>query len=218
MPAFWSDAKLKRMLLLRLGEIGALVMLLVGCYVGYGRVEALEVVVEKERLRIASRPQYLLSLSALQTELRGRGADINRIAALVTNPQDIVQFIADIENLARTHTVVVEVPTIDEVILLDEAGQPLPATGPFRSIKLTISGEGSPEDLLEYVHKLEYGSRLVSLSQWDIAVDMRDSVVIGSALGAREIGEVAPESTASRPSKLNAEIILLVHNEKYSSQ
>jgi hypothetical protein len=118
--------------------------------------------------------------------------------------------------LARTHNVVVEVPTIDEVILQDEAGQIIEPNGPFRSIKLTIGGDGSPADLLEFVHKLEHGSRLVSLPQWEISVDTRGGALAGSVVAGREIGEAGLNVARERPSKLNAEIILLVHNEKYS--
>lgn len=218
MRTLWSDAQLKRMLFLRLLEVASLVALVAGCFVGYSRVKAVEVLVEQERLKVASRPEYVLHVSALQTELRGRAADIDRVAALVADPEEIVQFIEDIENVARLHKVILEVSTIDEVAVFDEQDQPIEPQGPFRSIKLMINGQGSTEDLLEYLHKLEHGSPLVSLPAWAVAVDRRETAATGSALSAREIGQAAPEAPAGRPSTLQAEIILLVHNEKYSAQ
>ncbi len=216
MKAQGGNHEVRRLLLYRCLEVG-LVLLIIGiCVWGYGRTRQTQNAVEAEQARLADRPNYLLRLSTVQQELRGRSPDLERILRLIKSSQDIVTFIEELEAGAQGYKVVLEVPNINEVQRLDEAGEPIEERGPFRSISLIISAHGKAEDLLHYVHAMEHAPYLVSLRDWDITAHSTAAPVMSSVVGAREVGKTNTVVAPANVSQLNAELILVVHNENYT--
>lgn len=207
---------LRRSIILRSLESILLLLVVAAGAVGYGKVKATLAAVERQQAAIAARPEYLLRLATIQTQLRDRSPDSKRILQLILDPADIVGFIAGIEATADRHQVVLAVPSINEVKILNAAGLPIDPTGPFRSIQLSINAVGKPSDLLEYVHELEYGPHLVTLPKWSITVGAATPVAFSSSNATRLAGGAPASALAPPPGKLEAEVILLVHNEKFS--
>lgn len=217
MNAFWSQSVLRRLLIRRLLECLLLLVLVGACFLAYREVYKARLALEEEQLRLVSQPKYLQHLSTLRGDLRGRSTDIERILQLVVDGADIVNFIAHLEETATNHDILLEVPSIVEVQEQNAEGQPIESTGPFRAIQLTISGQGEPSDLLEYIHKLEHDQRLVAVPVWEISTDVSSGVAL-SQTQARAVGDEERVVEPAVSSKLQAEFILVVHNEKYSSQ
>lgn len=217
MRGFWSHSELRRLVIWRGIELVVLLAIVGACFWAYRVVYKMRVALEEEQLRLVEQPQYLQHFSALRGDLRGRSSDIERILALVIDGGDIVSFIAHLEETAKSFDVSLEVPSIVEVPERDETEQLIEASGPFRSIQLTIKGLGEPANLLEFIHKLEHDQQLVALPEWEISTDAGSEAAFRQTYGLVVGGEgsaMEPES----PSVLSAELILVVHNEKYSSQ
>jgi len=217
MLALFSNPHLRNQLVLR-GVEGALLLgVLVGAVLGYRFVHEARLAIAQEESALSAEPQYFLALSTLQEELRGRNRDIERIVQLALAPNDIVAFIDTVEKMAGARHLQLKVSDIGEVELRNDIGEVIPQTGPFRSIHLTIKGQGEGRDLVEFVHELEYSPYLVTLPHWRVSYDPAAAIAAQQADAAREIDAVAAgKSAPPAPVELTAEILLLVHNEKYS--
>lgn len=203
----------------RLLELLVLAAIIAGCVVGYTLVRAERDKLIREQVRQEALPEALLQTSALQRDLRERAHDIERILHLVVDPQDIATFVGGLEESAGRAGIVLEVPAIEEVAEREreEKGAAL-ADNPLRSIRMKIVGRGKPLSLLEFLYQLEYGPYLVVLADWEISTAARaGSFVVGSArlVGEEEIESARPAAVAGQ---LEAELIVLVHNESYESK
>ncbi len=216
MKELWANKEVRRLLLYRFLEVGVVIVIIALCVWGYNKTRQTQRAAATEQARLAMRPQYLVRLSTVQQELRGRTPDLDRILQLIKSSQEIVGFIEELEETAKDYKVILEVPDIAEVQRLDEAGVPVVEGGPFRSISLTISAQGRAEDLLQYIHDVEHAPHLVSLRDWNITVDSVTESSVSSGLGAREVGSAGSTPAPRKTSQLDAELILVVHNEKYS--
>jgi len=216
MKQFFTDPALRRLLVLRGAEAAVLSGLIVACVLGYRLTRQARLVALQEENELGAKPNYILALSQLQGEMRDRAHDIDRILALVEHPDTIVHFIESIESTATRYGVEVSVSRIDEVEERNEGGEVIAPTGPFRSINLTLTAAGSGDDLLEYLHNLEQGQRLLVIREWDVSYDETAAVAESQLETAREIGEAPPRAAATPSAKLEAELILLVHNETYA--
>ena len=216
MKGLWTNRDTRRLVLARLLEGSGLLLIIVACVWGYGQAWQTHEAVSAAQVRLADHPQYLLRLSSVQQELRGRSPDIERILRLVGDSQAIVGFIEELEETAQGRRVVLEVPSINEVQEVDETGQLVELRGPFRSISLTIAAHGRAEDLLQYIHDVEHAPHLVSLRDWNITAALAAVPVAAAAPDTRQAGSTAQSTVPVRVGQLDAELILVVHNEKYS--
>lgn len=215
MKKIWAQQGVRRLLLYRLFEVCAVLLIIFATIMAYGLTRRAQIEVETEQKHLVNRPHYLLQLTTVQQELRGRMPDLERVLRLIHNPQDIITFIEDMEETAAGYNIDVEVPSINEVKELDEAGVPIEERGPFRSISLTIHGQGKTENLLQFLHEIEHAAYLVSLKDWSIAAQ---SVTVSPApvtAGAREVGGGSSVLALPKVGQLDAEFILVVHNEGY---
>lgn len=211
------QSELRSAWLRRLLELLVLAAVVAGCVVGYTLVRAERDKLLREQVRQEDMPKALLQTSALQRELRERAHDIERILQLVVDPQDIATFIGSLEESARRAGIVVEVPAIEEVAEREGGQEAASTDNPLRSIRIKIVGRGKPLALLKFMHELEYGPYLVVLADWEISTRTpAGSLVVGSArLVGDEGDEKAPPTAAGQ---LDAELIVLVHNESYESK
>lgn len=217
MKKLWANKTVRRLLLYRLAEASLFIAVLGVCVVGYGKTKEARVAAEQAQSRLAGRPQALLRVSTVQSELRARAHDVERILQLVLNSHDLVPFIEDLEATARQNKIILEVPSIIEVPAAGVIGQSIAAHEPFRAISLKISAHGAPENLLQYIHDVEHGAHVVSLRDWDIHSNPSAAfAAASSALAVQEAGDEEKPAPPAAASQLNAEVILIVHNEKYS--
>jgi Tfp pilus assembly protein PilO len=216
MKELFSNPQLRRQLMTRAVELIMLAAVAAAGWFSYGHVQAKRMAVASKEEQLAAEPQQLMAVSRVQGELRAREHDVARILAFVTHQNDIVGFIENIEEAAKKYDIALSVSSIDEVQEVDELGEPREPTGPFRSIRLLITGLGEASDLLEYMHTLEHEPRLLTVTEWDISADAAGAAAISQISAGRAIEEGVVTTAPAALAKLNAEIILLIHNEKYS--
>lgn len=219
MRSLLRQSDLRGAWLRRLLELLVLAAVVAGCVVGYTLVRMERDKLMREQIRHEALPEARQQTSALQRDLRERAHDIERILQLVVDPQDIATFVGGLEESAGRAGIVLEVPVIEEVAeRVGEEEGAAPADNPLRSIRMKIVGRGKPLALLDFLHELEYGPYLVALADWKISTAAgAGSFVVGSArlVGEEEIESARPAAAAGQ---LDAEIIVLVHNENYESK
>src|SRR3989344_9261739 len=97
MFAFFSNPHLRHQLLLRSVE-GVLVLVVASAAVfAFRFVQEARLTALGQEAALAAQPQFFLSLSALQSELRLRGHDLTRIRYFIAAAKDIVSFIEVLE-------------------------------------------------------------------------------------------------------------------------
>lgn len=146
-----------------------LAILIIGGDVWLWRVvAAMRIDVARTRATLVASPLRILELASLQAELARRQKDIARLQQYILSRDELDTFVNAVEQEGKHVKVAVVISAVKEKQRLDEQGQPVAPSGATEEVEFDITAAGAPEDLLEFLHKVESLPYLLYLESWNI--------------------------------------------------
>ena len=106
----------------------------------------------------------------LEEEIGERSDDVDRIKLLVIHRDEIGKVVSELEKEAKKYRVELRVPSVEEEVKLNEDGDVVPVTVPWKEVRLSLVVIGLPYDLLSFLHAIEYEPYLMAVVDWRLEV------------------------------------------------
>lgn len=183
--------------------------LLGGIWYGWREVERLQQHIQASQQHIAQEPHVALQHSAQQVELKKFEARLGQLEHMVVPREKVGDVVTRLEGVAREENIRIIVPDIKEVVVIGKDNKPVPSTGRYVDIRLTVKGSGNPADLVSFLYQVEHLPYLLRVPTWRVTTDYS---ALPAALGVRP---PTPEAAAPAPRDglLEASIILTITRE-----
>lgn len=205
---------LRRALIWRVFEVIIFIILVIAAGQIYFKISDLRFEVLSKQHKLEELPNMIMHFSDLQKELRGREADIGRIGKMVLDRNDVTYFIEFVENAAKNQNVTVSFSDLNEPLSVGDNGKPIEPTGYLRDVRMQVVSSGTPVDLIELLHELEYAPYLTRLEKWEIRMGKERNQYV-SALMARTV-QGGEENVVKAAGTLEVIVVLHVHNDQYA--
>lgn len=185
-------------------------LILIGLFLGWQKLQLSRREAQEAERMIDIAPQILLQQEGILTELKKQEARLNRLAALLPARGDISDVVARIESEAGQHNVRVVVPDVKEEVRRGKDNKPIPQTGEYIDVRLTVQGYGDPMRLLAFLYAIEHFPYVLKIPDWEITTEylvLPADLTVSAPAGAEE-------ETAARPAGLlEAGVVLTIARE-----
>lgn len=159
---------LRKLWAARLLEVGVVTLLVVAITLSLGPIKAKRAGVVSAQARLERFPELVNQATTSAAELKRHEHDISRLRALIVPREAIDTFLNRLETEAALHRVQVLIPDIQEETKLDKNKKPIPQTGPYLEVRVTVKAAGDPTNLLAYLHTIEHLPYTLRLASWDV--------------------------------------------------
>lgn len=165
--------------------------------------EAARQLIASRRSALAHQPSQQLSVVSLQSELNRRQEDLRRLRQYLISRDGLDGFVSRLEAEAKRTQVELVIPTVAE--RADDA------IGTLLDVEFRLTASGQPEQLLQFVHRVELLPYLLSLESWSIKTDVA-TLPAGSLINAIGLDQAAAPSTppVQPTGQLEALVILAI--------
>lgn len=136
----------------------------------YYQVDLIREKVAAQQNALAQAPDRLDHFTRIRQELAGREHDLKRITGHVPVRNDISTVLSTIEQTATALGVEVDIPKIKEENIQSPLLKSLP---PFKPVELDVIARGEPDELLTFLHKIEYLPYLSEVLSWNMQANNR---------------------------------------------
>lgn len=145
---------------------GVLSILAVGLFFGHKYVLSLRDERALATNELEAAPERLLESARQRADLSRREVDIGRVERLLVPRSEVVAIVARIEQEATARGLTIAVPAIEEIRTVNAQGEEVESAGPARDVRLEISVDGPPEQIVAFVHSIEHLPYLLHLESW----------------------------------------------------
>lgn len=135
--------------------------------------------------------------------LKNKGR-IDAIEGLVLTPDRLTGMINQIEGLAKKYQLTMAIPTVAEVMEVDESGQPVARAGYLKPVQVKVVAEGDARQLTRFLHEMEHLPYLAETVGWELQLERSQT--------ARAQG--AGEGLTRQPSRLNADLKVFMKKDE----
>lgn len=156
------------------------------------RNDILEEDLKAERLNLEQGPVDTLEMLTMETELTRRHDDIEKVKSYIVERDQLVQVISYAEERAQARNISIEVPAINERILIDPAtGVEIPPSGIFQDLEIDLQATGNPDNIVDFLYDLEHSPYLLQLQSWNVSQDtILKGVPVGSSAAPEDSEEI----------------------------
>ncbi len=182
---------------------------------GLSYVRDLQKKVAVERENLERRPSAIVELADARVEYQKHISDLAGIQSYAISRSQVSDIISAIEREASVDKLTVQIPAIEEVVQLDEQGNPIVSTTGLQKVRVRIAGYGDMESLLQFLHRVEHLPYLVSLEAWSVEKSGANSAASDSAQIIDD-DLLRNEETVQATSEMQAELIIGLYQRSTS--
>jgi Tfp pilus assembly protein PilO len=206
-----KNIPLKRIVVWRVVGLVLVVVLLGSIFLLGDQVQGVRRGLLSKQLSLEDSLKTAVYQASLQDQLVEYESDVARVESMMPTQDEIGSVISSVEAEAKKFSVTVKVPKVQEELTYDENGDKVEQTGPIRSVRIQIQGQGDPIALINFMHTVEHLPYLLGTVSFVFDSDS-SSAAGGPTVVGPGSGPPGAESLEAEPRRasLRMEIVLTI--------